>query len=304
MTVKILFDTDFGGDRDDVGAVAVLNAFRDNSEAELLAMITQNTSRWAAPGLDAINTYYGHGDIPIGARQPVEDDPGRNVSGYAEHLAKNYPNSVNDGALCPEAVGLYRQTLSGQPDHSVVAVVVGGMTNLAGLLRSRPDEHSELAGPDLVSRKIVKLVAMGTRLPRGREFNIRLDPEAARIVAAEWPTLVVYSDWNVGGTVYSGLRLFSETPADNPVRVAWDLYNPVQRQGRTHDQIASYYAVRGGGGLFTLSDPGTVTIAPDGWSQWTDDPSGRHRYLIKIAPDDTIADTVSDLMVQQPDAEG
>src|SRR5207237_4193332 len=64
--VRVIFDTDIGPDVDDVGAAAILNALADNGEARILAMGACTSSEWGAPCLDAINTYYGRPDIPIG----------------------------------------------------------------------------------------------------------------------------------------------------------------------------------------------------------------------------------------------
>ena len=65
--MRVIFDTDLGADVDDAGAVAVLHALADLGEAEILAMGLSVKHPWSAPCLDALNTYYGRPDIPIGA---------------------------------------------------------------------------------------------------------------------------------------------------------------------------------------------------------------------------------------------
>lgn len=299
--VKVIYDTDFGGDVDDAGVAAMLNAMQDNGEAEVLAMITSNPTSWAAPGLDAINTYYRNGSIPIGALQPVDDDATHNVSGYAEHLAKFYPNNLRHGSNAPEAVSLYREILAEQDtDDNVKIAVVGGQTNVAALLDTGPDRHSSLTGAELVAQKVDQLVVMGAEFPTGFEWNIRLDPAAADQVAREWPTPVIYSGFEVGETVYTGERVFFETPEGNPVRAAYELYVGFGNDRNSWDQTAAYYAVRGGDGLFTLSDPGVVHFGPDGSNTWSFQDDGNHQYLIKTQPDQVIADKLEDLMVQLP----
>ena len=67
--VQLLFDTDFGGDADDLGALAMLNHFHNKGEAELLGVFCWNAEQYAVSGIDAVNTYYGNPDIPIGLRQ-------------------------------------------------------------------------------------------------------------------------------------------------------------------------------------------------------------------------------------------
>src|SRR5687768_10367927 len=64
--VRIIFDTDMDSDCDDAGALAVLHALADRGEAEILATVASSKNPWSAPCVDAINTYYGRGDLPIG----------------------------------------------------------------------------------------------------------------------------------------------------------------------------------------------------------------------------------------------
>ena len=64
--VSIILETDIGPDCDDAGAVALLLALAYRGECNILAMWCNSSSPWGAPCLDAINTYYGRLDIPIG----------------------------------------------------------------------------------------------------------------------------------------------------------------------------------------------------------------------------------------------
>src|SRR5690625_7325019 len=59
------------------------------------------------------------------------------------------------------------------PDSSVTIVTVGFMSNLAELLKSRPDRYSPLSGRELVGKKVKQYVAMAGMFPQGREFNVR-----------------------------------------------------------------------------------------------------------------------------------
>jgi hypothetical protein len=69
--VKVIFDCDMGNDCDDAGALAILHALADNGEADILAcmmwkMRKDEPKTGPAAVIDAINTYYGRPDIPIG----------------------------------------------------------------------------------------------------------------------------------------------------------------------------------------------------------------------------------------------
>ncbi|TDE08623.1 nucleoside hydrolase [Jiangella asiatica] len=309
--VKLIYDTDFGGDVDDAGVTGMLNAMQDNGEVEVLAMMASNPTRHAAAGLDAINTYYGHGNIPIGSVKPMHDHvpspptpgaviDGNNVSGYAELLARGWHNDIRESRV-PDAVDLYRKILSREKDGSVTIVVVGGQINLGELLASGPDRYSRLTGAELVAEKVDKLVVMGAQFPTGREWNIMLEPAAAASVAAGWPTPVIYSGFEIGDTILTGSRLFTETHPDNPVLNAYEDYVGWGNDRSSWDQTAAYVAVRGTDGLFELSEPGTISIAADGSNTFAPDPDGQHHYLLTAVPDETIAEAIEDLMVQAPE---
>jgi inosine-uridine nucleoside N-ribohydrolase len=308
--VKVIYDTDFGGDVDDAGAAGLLNVLQDMGEVEVLAMVASNPTRHAAGGLDAINTYYGHPGIPIGTVRPVHDHvpspptpgaviEGNNVTGYAELLDRGWPHDTREPSV-PDAVDLYRSVLAEQKDRGVTIVTVGGQVNLGGLLASGPDRHSRLNGHDLVDQKVRDLVIMGAEFPSGREWNIMLEPGAAAAVARTWPTPVIYSGVEVGDTVIAGARLFDETHPNNPVRNAYEDCVGYGNGRSAWDLTAVYVAVRGLDGLFTYSEPGAVTIEADGSNTFTPDPDGHHRYLITAVPDEEIADALENLLVVPP----
>src|SRR6476620_12773256 len=66
VPVRLIFDTDMGNDVDDAVALAMIHAFESRGEAKLLAVTVTKDNRWAAPFIDAMNTFYCRGDIPIG----------------------------------------------------------------------------------------------------------------------------------------------------------------------------------------------------------------------------------------------
>jgi hypothetical protein len=103
--VPLIVDTDLFSDADDAGTLAVAHALQDQAEVRLLAVMVNSRSRWGAPAVDAINTWYGHGDVPVGAHKPVDDSVA--AHDYAQLLAREFPNDLKDGARAPEAVGLY-----------------------------------------------------------------------------------------------------------------------------------------------------------------------------------------------------
>lgn len=301
--VKLIFDTDIGPDCDDAGAAAVLHALADQGEVEILAMMVSTggeTAKWGPPCLDAINTYYGRPDIPIGVirKQGAED-----TSKYNEQVAKEFPNDLKHGDRAAEATDLYRQVLSAQPDASVVIVTVGYLSNLRHLLESKSDKHSELGGTELVKQKVKAYVCMGGTFPKGREWNIHRDAAASQIVAEKWPTEIYFSGFEIGTEIMTGAKLKDETPKENPVRRAYELYTGGQDRN-SWDQTAVLFAVRGLNGklkdFWDLSGAGRLVVAEDGSNGWSDSTGKTHRYLVKKMSPDKVAQEIESLMVRPP----
>ncbi len=295
----IIFDTDFAADVDDVGALAILHAMADSGEADILGVMISSGNHYALRAVDTINTYYGRPAIPIG----VTWAPAVSVdSKYTLELALDFPNDVE---AAPNAVDLYRQILAEQPDNSVTIVTVGFLTNLQGLLASEPDEHSMLSGSELVAAKVAYLVSMGGHYPDsashpdGREYNFALDAESTYAVIPNWPTPIVFSGFEIGRDIVTGAILYENSSADNPVRVAYELYNG--GAGRSSwDLTAVHFAVRGLTNVWQLCGPGNNKIFPDGRNTWEPSTDHLHYYLVNALSKDQIKELLDDLLIQPP----
>jgi inosine-uridine nucleoside N-ribohydrolase len=148
--VKVIFDTDMAADVDDVGALAILHAMADLGEAEILAVGISSRNEDVGPVVDAINTWYGRPDIPIGYQRGIQvgypADTGEAItSKYAEAVRRSFPHRLARSSDAPDAALLYRKVLAAQPDASVVIVSVGFLTNLRSLLDTPPDAISSAA---------------------------------------------------------------------------------------------------------------------------------------------------------------
>lgn len=295
---SVILDTDFAGDVDDVGALAVLHALADAGEAEILGVTISSGNRYAARAVDTINTYYGRPDIPIGATWDPAVSPD---SAYTLELALDFPNDID---IVPDAVALYRQLLSEQPDHSVTIVSVGFLTNLHNLLASEPDALSALNGSELVAAKVAKLVAMGGHFPTselhpdGREYNFALDTEAAYTVIPQWPTPIIFSGFEIGVDIETGALLEAKTPEDNPVRVAYNLFNG--GTGRSSwDLTAVHVAVRGLADVWQLCGPGYVSVYPEGRNDWESaQRQYAHYYMVNQASKAQIEALLDSLLIE------
>jgi inosine-uridine nucleoside N-ribohydrolase len=298
--IRLILDTDIETDFDDVGAVALLHALADNGEVDVLAMCVSATNPNCVPCLDAINTYYGRPDIPIGIVQHSPRTP--ELSAYSATIAKEFPHDLRGLKNAPAAEKLYRRVLAKQPDHSVVIVTIGFLTNLRNLLETSGDRYSPLDGQELVSRKVKAWVCMGGIIPQGREPNLRVDTASSAYCFEHWPTRIVFSPFKLGERVITGPALRA-TPKSNPVRRAYELSHGLNGHA-SWDQTAVFYAVRGlDGGLanvWGLRDSGSMHMLPDGTNQWRSQPVKDQWYLVEKMPPYKVSAMIDRLMAQPP----
>jgi len=300
--VKIIFDTDFGPDYDDVGALAMLHALADSGKAEILATISCNRHELVGPSMDVVNTWFGRPDLPVGA-------PGSNalnlgaVQHWPDSLVAKYPHRIRSTAEMPDAVEVYRKILNAQPDTSVTIVTVGFLTNLDGLLSSQPDSISPLTGKELVSKKVKKLVSMAGRFPEGGEFNVDMDSTASKQVFENWPTSIIFTGFEIGWEILTGLRVSKMEMANNPVKDVFRICIPLSEEDRngrrSWDETAVLIAVYGTRGFFSTV-PGTITINQDGTNGWINSANGKHSYVVQEMPVDQMAKFIEDRMMHIP----
>ena len=153
---RIIIDSDLSLWWDDATAVGMANVLQQRGKVQILAVMSDIRNPLAAAALDAIDTAYGHGSIPVGAAPDSSADTA--LHGYSDALTEQLPHAIRNSSQAQPAATLYRRVLAAQPDHSVTVVAIGGDTNLAGLLRFRSGHGSSLPGRALVARKVKKLV--------------------------------------------------------------------------------------------------------------------------------------------------
>ena len=290
--VGIILDTDIAGDCDDVGTVAMLNALADLGEAKILGIVVNTSLPWGPRCVDAVCTYYGRPDVPIGiARKglPVK-------SKYAQKVAEAFPNDLKDPKAVPDALAVYRKALKSQGDGSVTIVSVGFLNNLEDLAR---------AEPALVKKKVKLLCIMGGAFPKGREYNFFKVPSATKYVVENWPGKILFSGFEIGKVVMTGSRLAAKTPVANPVRRAYALYTgKAGRNRQSWDQTALLAAVRGPEEYWAVVTKGHCHVKADGSNEWRQSPDKPNQsYLAwsdKLAKPARIAKIIEDLMLRPP----
>lgn len=300
VRVNLILDTDIGPDYDDVGAMTVMHALADSGQVKILAVAASNQSKYAAGVLDVLNTYFKRPNIPVGVVR------GRSVNETAWQrwdslLVANYPHDLKSNAQAENALSLYRRILAAQPDGSVTIVTVGFLTNMADLLLSKPDKYSSLSGKDLIRKKVKRLVCMAGHFPAGKEFNVDRDPVSSKIVFDGWVTPIVFSGWEIGQAIHTGLPLIQNAGIQHsPVKEVFARAIPMAAEdarGRmSWDETAVLVAIKGYEPYYKTVE-GRFVCASDGSNKW--DTAGKgHFYLVEKVPASQMEKILNDLMMR------
>jgi len=338
--VKIIFDTDMLTDFDDVGALACLHALADAGECEILATISSTRGNASVGAVEVINHYYGRGDLPVGspkgmgvigahAGAKVKVDPkaplGGRTGGDGGHykyrkLLADYPGWYRyaDSDDAPDANETYRRVLAAQPDKSVVICSVGFITNMRRLLETKPDAISPLDGKALVAKKVKKWVAMACRYPDGKEYNSMWDHESSRIAFENWPTPIIFSDWQYGRDCFAGRAVAEMNIERSPVKDVFAnnipsrdairkdshrwLKSAFGMGGRAAwDETAVLVAVRGIEPYFNAERGKYRMVGDKGADEWAPDAeTGPHIRITERMSKAEVARVIDELMTRKP----
>jgi hypothetical protein len=239
VAIPVIYETDMALDVDDVGALAVLHGLQTEGHVTILGVSYNEVHPLGPPVIDAINTYYNRGTIPIGIykKDLSEPDPSDYFTSERQFDVDNMIHDSFDNIVA-ESVPVYKYLLKAQTDNSVIIVSVGFLNNLHDLLKD-PE------GFELVKNKVRLLAIMGGL--HNDSFNLSRHNlvEQSQYVLENWPGTLVTTD--VGGDMITGETLTSTTPIDNPVRRAYELeWHQGPNIGRSSwDQVAVLYAVFG-----------------------------------------------------------
>ena len=338
--VKVIFDTDMLTDFDDVGALACLHALADAGECEILATVSCTRGNASVGAVQVINSYYGRGDLPVGCAKGIgvmgayagakeKVDPksplggrGGGDGGHYKYrkLVQDYPDwcTYVDSDDAPDANVVYRRALASAPDRSVVICSTGFLTNLRRLLETKGDDISPLDGKALVAKKVIRWVAMACRYPNGGEYNSQWDAESSRIALAEWPTEVVFSDWQYGADLFAGRAIAEQAGPRNPVKDVFAGNIPSRDEVRSDpvkwmnwcfgmggraawDETAVLAAVRGTASYFNVHRGTYRMVGDKGNDEWVpDEENGRHLRITERVNKNEVGKVIDELICRAP----
>ncbi|MDO5308720.1 MAG: nucleoside hydrolase [Planctomycetia bacterium] len=299
--IQIIFDTDIGGDIDDAFALELLHVFADRGICNLLGVTLTNSNVAAARYVAAFNARYGRPDLPVGYSpncRVTDSYPTKTIEKRDEDGNLVYP--VPEGFEPQDAVKLLRKLLANAQDGQVVVIQVGACYNLANLLATEGDDISPLSGLELAKKKVRLVSVMGGAFavdPTAeayrlhKEWNIICDIPAAQKFAAEWPSPVVYSGYEVGDRIrMSPVNLKRDYKGRSAILYDsfgfWTAKNT--KEGYNHrrptwDLTSVLFVLRPeeGRDYFTLSEPGDVQFDDQGVTLFTPNKDGLSRCFLQ-----------------------
>jgi inosine-uridine nucleoside N-ribohydrolase len=299
---SVIFDTDMGPDYDDVGAITLLHAFADSGKVNILATIASTKYEGVAAVLNVLNTWFKKPAIPIGVPKGNAVTQ-KDWQHWTDTLIAKYPHAIKSNHEVSDAVELYRKILALQHDNSVTIITVGFLTNISNLLQSIPDHYSPLTGKDLVNKKVKQLVCMAGKFPAGYEFNIKEDAKASQYVYEHWQKPVLFSGFEIGQKIKTGLPLINNDAIQNsPVKDVFRICIPMAKEdseGRmSWDETAVLVAVTGYRPFYKIK-PGKIIIKKDGSNTWSN--LGTNQYhLVEDRPVAEVQHLINTLMMHQP----
>ncbi len=285
----VIFETDMGPDIDDALGLAMLHAYAKLGEIELAAITISRDSEAAARYTDALNTFYGRPDIPIGINRNSSAnyfDDRQNFVRLADTMTYDLPSeSIEDGyklqrRVLADAVANGRQ---------VLLIQTGFSGNVSRLLDSSGDSISPLSGMELTRRAVSELSIMAGAIEMDVvEFNIENDLGPARNLFAKWPGRLALSPFELGYNLhypYSSIKSELSWNGNHPIRKAyeaedlgWHQDAPPFYNMRSWDLTSIMHAIEPDRNYFSTSGRGTVSVASDGRTSFQAG-SGRHYVL-------------------------
>ena len=295
--VKFIFDTDLGGDCDDAGALALAHNLMNLGKCEMLGATACSSATYSATAIQCMNEWFGRGDIPVGKNDTKPFLEEFEFNRYAKPIAEDYLQS-HPMPKIESATRLMRKILA--ENHKVALVSIGMLNNIADLLRSEPDDISDLSGVELVREHVTALYAMAGDFGdlEHNEWNVALDVESAQYVADNFPCPIVYSGFELGMNINTGRRL-CDSGTDNPFyrayKIVSDFFRAAEPVRDSWDPLTVYAAVITDTPYLEKSEPITVNFDEIGRVVMT--PGGKDCYLKPTCTKAEICDIIDDLMV-------
>jgi len=291
----VIYDTDMGPDIDDVLALAMLHAYEKRGLVDVAAVTVSRNGEWGVRFSDALNTFYGRPDIPLGIFRGTTTHDSSDFR-YTQPLSESgtYPHDIHQSSI-QQGYKVMRKVLAESPDNSVIIVQVGFSSNTSDLLNSEPDEFSSLNGLDLVKRKAKALSIMaGDNNSDRASFNVRGNTAAAINVISNWPKQLIQTDSDLGRSMQYPLESIQSDfnyVANHIVKEAyllrdfdsydWHVQNGTHYDMHTWDLMSVIAAIDNPYDFFK-PQIGTLSINSNGYTTFNRNSNGNHMFLGEV----------------------
>lgn len=295
---RMLVDTDYAFDWDDVCAVEVAAYAHNRSEIDIVAFIVSSSLGTSAPALFGHLSNLGLQSIPIGAYQGAT---GTYSEVYGPEVRERFGVSGQTRSAYTDDLTTYRTAFESARIAGVPLDVatVGAFTAVSAFLASSADGISALTGAQLVAANHAlggTLYVMGGRFPGpgAVEANFGRDKAATKNVIENWPGRIVCQGYDVGDGVLSRAP-DAASALLNACRYAFERTCVEQAaslstgKNRSWDPVLLYYAIYGEGSLFEITGTnGSASVnVSTGIVTWSSTP-GFVSYSTAIVSDATL----------------
>lgn len=291
---RIILDSDMGSDCDDLGALALLHSYEQEDKVAIVAAVySSGRVPYGAGVIDAVNTSFGNGDIPIGAYHGSDiGDPVDKMDSWSLAIdTALYGHDIVRNSDAVDQTVLLRHVLAGQPDSSVTYITLGHTKGLYDLLVSVPDTISGLNGAELIALKVKRWVALGALNADNdsahfvKDWNFFFNGTAFYTVylVENFPATIYFVDG--GADVLTGASL-AQVPPENIVRRGYEQWlsnvedKTLKDQRPSWDLATVHFAVEGERRFFSSPDNGWLECDTVKGCRWRSG-SNRGRYFVK-----------------------
>ena len=153
--------------------------------------------------------------------------------------------------------------------------------------------------PVLFNKKVHSIVAMAGKFPKGKEFNIRIDPISAANVLEKYKGMIVFSGYEVGKEIMTG---FSSAQENNPVYDCYRLHTggDLPHLNSSYDLTAVQYAFEGNSDFYGLSKPVKITVDMNGEMAAEKDKFSNRYHILRKADPGAIAEYLNRMLTEIP----
>ena len=272
MERLFFLDTDIGPDCDDMAALAILLSLCKEGKGRLLGVTHCTGSPYGLAAIDCVQKRFGM-QLPLGTFCDKSFLTGEKYISYTPFLHDHFPHDYPAGSPQPDGAEIFAAALKDAPPKSVTLITIGPLNQLAHFL-------SHPAAGKMMQEKVDRIVLMGGDFEKESphaEWNILMDIPAARNALSLWKGAMDFCPFEAFSAVLTGECL--KNSPNHPVSAAYRIYTKGKMLRPSWDLGTVAAALLGAQAPYAWSKRGRVDIDEKGYTYFTPDPEGTHRYL-------------------------